>query len=230
MLNFINDNDFLLVDKYKQNDGESVSWTYKDGGTLHSGVIRKGMTSTTQVPDGTELVKVGEKLALDNEGNQKLDGYGQSLFEPVYEDQPKYKTETVDIWDKLQTMIAQGNVVVDTSHLLGEAKTTAKGIINSTHDKLNNADIDYNGYTFQAGEQSKSDIMGAVVTGTDTIWLTRDNQEVEMSAEDMRGLGIVIANRKKSLVYKARHFKDALDELNDETEIEFFINNLDWSA
>ena len=230
MLKFIDENDFLLVDKYKQNNDGSVSWTYNESNVVHSGLIREGMTRPIQLQDGTEQVKAGEKLALDSEGNQKLDDDGQPLFEPVYEEKPKYTTETVDIWAKLQAMIAQGSVVVDTSHLLGEAKATAKEVINSTRDKLNNADIDYNGYTFQAGEQSKSDIMGAVITGTDTIWLTRDNQEIEMSDEDMRGLGIAIANRKKFLVYKARHFKDALDELNDETEIKDFINNLDWSA
>ena len=95
---------------------------------------------------------------------------------------------------------------------------------------MNDSDIEYNGHTFQADAQSKGDIMGAVVTETDTLWLTRENEEVEMSAEDMKGLGIAIANRKKFLVYKARHFKDALDALSDEASIKNFINNLDWSA
>ena len=230
MLKFIDDNDFLLVDKYKQNDDGSVSWIYNEGNATHSGFIREGMTRTIQVPDGAEQVKVGEKLALDSEGNQKLDDDGLPLFEPAFEEQQKYKDEIVDIWAKLKEQVEQGAITIEADHLLLEQKQSAKDSINATRDALNDADIEYNGYTFQAGAQSREDIMGAVVTGGDTIWLTRDNQEIEMSAEDMRGLGIAIANRKKFLVYKARHFKDALDELNDETEIKDFINNLDWSA
>lgn len=230
MLKFISDNDFLLVDKYKQNDDGSISWVYNDGNATHSGFIREGMTRTIQVPDGAEQVKVGEKLALDSEGNQKLDDDGLPLFEPAFEEQQKYKDEIVDIWAKLKEQVEQGAITIDSDHLLLEQKQSAKDSINATRDALNDADIEYNGYTFQAGAQSREDIMGAVVTGSDTIWLTRDNQEIEMLAEDMRGLGLAIANRKKFLVYKARHFKDALDELNDETEIKDFINNLDWSA
>lgn len=188
MLRFIDDNDFLLVDKYKQNDDGTVTWSMIKGADHFSGIIYDGLV--------------------------RVDGNGVNI----------------DVWQKLQSMVAQQVVTIDTAHLLIERKEASKAIINAKRDSLNNADIDYNGYTFQAGEQSKNDIMGAVVTGTDTIWLTRDNQEIEMSAEDMRGLGIAIANRKKFLVYKARHFKDALDELSDEASIKAFIKNLDWSA
>lgn len=58
MLKFINDNDFLLVDKYKQNDDGSVSWIYNDGNATHSGFLREGMTRT----DGDETVDVWAKL------------------------------------------------------------------------------------------------------------------------------------------------------------------------
>lgn len=256
MLTFLNDNDFLLVDKYKQNEDGSVSWTYNDGNAVHSGFLREGMARTIQVPDGTEQVKVdtkqvqvgtesvkvGETPVLDEEGNQVLGEDGEPLFEDAIEDRPvfeeqdvfeeqqKYKDETIDIWAKFKEQIEQGAITIDAGHLLLEQKQSAKDSINATRDALNDEDIEYNGYTFQAGAQSREDIMGAVVTGSDTIWLTRDNQEIEMTAEDMRGLGLAIANRKKFLVYKARHFKDTLDELNDETEIKNFIDSLDWSA
>lgn len=46
MLKFIDENDFLLVDTYKENEGGSVSWVYNEGEGLptHSGVIRPGFT------------------------------------------------------------------------------------------------------------------------------------------------------------------------------------------
>jgi len=58
MLKFIDDNDFLLVDKYKQNDDGSISWVYNDGNATHSGFIREGMTRV----DGDETVDVWAKL------------------------------------------------------------------------------------------------------------------------------------------------------------------------
>lgn len=258
MLKFINDNDFLLADSYRQNEGGSVSWVYDEGEGkyTHSGVIFDGLIREVQVQDGTESVLVGTKKVkigqesvlvgteplLDSDGNVLLDENGEpqqqevyedmDIFndEDIYEDQPKYKTETVDIWAKFQALVSQGAITLETDHLLLEQKESAKDSINATRDALNDADIEYNGYTFQAGAQSREDIMGAVVTASDTIWLTRDNQEIEMSAEDMRGLGLAIANRKKFLVYKARHFKDALVVLDNEAAINDHLANLDWSA
>lgn len=58
MLKFIDENDFLLVDKYKQNDDGSVSWIYNDGNATHSGFIREGMTRV----DGDETIDVWGKL------------------------------------------------------------------------------------------------------------------------------------------------------------------------
>lgn len=58
MLKFIDDNDFLLVDKYKQNDDGSVSWVYNDGDATHSGFLRKGMARI----DGDETIDVWGKL------------------------------------------------------------------------------------------------------------------------------------------------------------------------
>lgn len=187
MLKFINDNDFLLVDKYKQNDDGSVSWIYNDGNATHSGFIRDGMT--------------------------RIDG-----------------EDTIDVWAKLQTELSLGNINIDDSEILSEKLASAKEVINSKRDQLNVEDVVYNGHTFQTDPQSKEDIMGAVVTGTDTIWLTRNNEEVEMSADDMKSLGMVIANRKKELVYKARGFKDTLLTLESVSEIEQFLSNLDWSV
>lgn len=42
MLNFIDDKDFAVVDKYVKNDDGSISWTYNDGESFHSGIIDIG--------------------------------------------------------------------------------------------------------------------------------------------------------------------------------------------
>lgn len=58
MLKFINDNDFLLVDKYKQNEDGSIGWIYNDGNAVHSGFIREGMARV----NGDEIIDVWAKL------------------------------------------------------------------------------------------------------------------------------------------------------------------------
>jgi hypothetical protein len=58
MLKFIDENDFLLVDKYKQNDDGSVGWIFVDGEVTHSGAIYEGMTRV----EGEETIDIWAKL------------------------------------------------------------------------------------------------------------------------------------------------------------------------
>ena len=58
MLKFIDDNDFLLVDKYKQNNDSSVSWVFIEKDITHSGEIYEGMTRDT----GEEVIDIWSKL------------------------------------------------------------------------------------------------------------------------------------------------------------------------
>lgn len=139
MLKFTDDNDFLLVDKYKQNDDGSVNWSLTDGDHFHTGVLFEGMTRDIEVEDGTESIKtgtkqvevgtqdikIGERPALDENGDPLLDENGDQVFEDimeaeaiyetqdVYEEQTKYKTETVDIWGKFQSLIEDGVLQVE---------------------------------------------------------------------------------------------------------------------
>lgn len=248
MLKFIDDNDFLLVDKYKQNDDGSVNWSLTDGDHFHTGVLFEGMTRDIEVEDGTESIKtgtkqvevgtqdikIGERPALDENGDQEFEDIieAEPIYETqdVYEEQTKYKTETVDIWGKFQSLLSSSAITVDTSHLLVDLKLSAKEVISSQRDSINYGGIEHNGHTYQTDPQSITDIMGAVITGGDTVWLTADNQHVPMSNEQMRLLGVAIAERKKYLVYKAREFKDAIAVMDNETDISNYISNLDWSA
>lgn len=87
MLKFIDENDFLLVDTFKENEDGSVSWVWDEGEGLptHSGVIREGFKRYTQEQQGTEEVVVGQ----DEDGND------------VIEEQPKMVDVEIDVWAKL---------------------------------------------------------------------------------------------------------------------------------
>lgn len=115
-------------------------------------------------------------------------------------------------------------------NFLEDIKAKARKFINAERDRIHYEGIEYNGYTYQTDEQSISDIMGAIITGTDTTWLTTDNVTVQMTASEMQQLGNAIAERKKLLVYKAREFKDTVETLLTPSAIDEYIFNLDWSA
>lgn len=142
MLKFIDENDFLLVDTFKENEDGSVSWVWDEGEGLptHSGVIREGFTRTTQVQDGTESVQVGtEQVQIGTETvvvgqNPVLDENGESVIaedtdeplmqditeeqpvyeeQPVFEEQPKMVDVEIDVWAKLHELEASGEIAIE---------------------------------------------------------------------------------------------------------------------
>lgn len=141
MLQFINEDDFLKVDTFKENEDGSVSWVWDEGEGLptHSGVIREGFTRTTQVQDGTESVQVGtEQVQIGTETvvvgqNPVLDENGESVIaedtdeplmqditeevpvyeeQPVMEEQPKMVEVELDVWAKLHEKEQSGTIFI----------------------------------------------------------------------------------------------------------------------
>ena len=78
MLKFINNNDFLLVDKYKQNDDGSISWIYNDGTSIHNGFIREGMIRT----NGDDTKDIWDSLQTQlSKGKITIEGETQAEIE-----------------------------------------------------------------------------------------------------------------------------------------------------
>ena len=98
MLKFIDENDFLLVDTYEENEDGSVSWIYDEGEGLptHSGIIKEDFTRPKTVENGTEQVQVD----TDEEG------------EPVFETQPTFTTETIDVWQTMLNKEQRGEIFI----------------------------------------------------------------------------------------------------------------------
>lgn len=98
MLKFIDEADFLLVDTFKENEDGSVSWRYYEEATAkkHSGDIFDGFTRTKTVGSGTEQVQVG----TDADGN------------PVFETQPTFTTETIDVWQTMLNKEQSGEIFI----------------------------------------------------------------------------------------------------------------------
>ncbi|MBM68188.1 MAG: hypothetical protein CME43_01760 [Haliea sp.] len=216
MLTFIDENDFLKVDTFKENEDGAVSWVWDEGEGLptHSGVIREDFKRYTQEQQGTEEVVVGQ----DEEGND------------ITEEQPKMVDVEINVWEKLWELHDDSNSDVSVSPIgIDLLRNNAKSSINSLRDGYIHGGVEFNNHTYQTDQQSISDLMGAVLSGVDTTWLTVDNIEVELTSSELQQLGQTVAAHKKHYVYKARQHKDYINALETQQEIDNYMANLDWS-
>ena len=252
------ESDFLKVDTFKENEDGSVSWVWDEGEGLptNSGVIREGFTRTTQVQDGTasvqvgteqvqvgtETVVVGQEPVLDEKGDPVIaEDTGEALTQditeevpvyeeqPVMEEQPKMVDVEINVWNKLWELHSDPSSSVTVESVdLSLIKDNAKQVVNRQRDSLISGGVVHNGHTFQTDSTSIMDIMGAIMSGIDTTWLTADNQQVSMSSADMQALGQAVAQHKETLVFKARVHKDNIESLSTKAEIDDYVANLRW--
>jgi len=232
MLKFIEESDFLKVDTFKENEDGSVFWVWDEGEGLptHSGVIREGFKRFTQVQDGVEEVVVGQEPVLGEEGNPTYyDDTGEQIFQDITKEQPKMVDVEIDVWGKLWELHNDSESPVTVESVdLDFIKANAKQTVNSQRDALISGGVLHNGNTFQTDATSIMDIMGAIMSGIDTTWLTADNQQVAMTNADMVALGQAVAHHKETLVFKARVHKDNIDSLLTKADIEDYMTNLTW--
>lgn len=215
-ITFTNENDFLKVNTFKENEDGTVSWAWDEGEGFptHSGVIREGFKRITQEQQGTEEVVVGQ----DEEGND------------ITEEQAKMVDVEINVWSKLWELHNDSNSDVSVSPVdIDILRNNAKSSINSLRDNYIHGGVEFNNHTYQTDQQSISDLMGAVLSGVDTTWLTADNIEVELTSSELQQLGQTVAAHKKYYVYKARQHKDYINALETQQEIDNYMANLDWS-
>lgn len=132
--------------------------------------------------------------------------------------------EAYSPWDEL---LASGAVIEPQD--IEPIRQEALSRINQERDALIHGGLIHNGNTFQTDQQSILDLMGAVIAGVTTQWLTADNTVVSMEPADLQALGQALAGHKTNLVYQARQHKDAILAAVTISEIEQYMNNLNWS-
>jgi hypothetical protein len=222
MLKFINENDFLLVDKYVQVSPTQVSWQYTHGDSLSTGIISEGFIRTNVVQNGTQQVMTGTTPA-------EYDEYGVEITpaQPIYSEEPLYVTVEIDVWKKLNDLANSNTIIIEPISIL-PIKENAKETINSIRDTAIASGVEYNGDIYQTDAESISDIMGAIIAGVSTQWLTQTNKVVNMTVADMQELGQAVAAHKAHYIYKAREHKDAIELLNTAESIELYLANMSW--
>lgn len=219
---------FESVDSFKENDDGSVQW-YKDNS---NGFIKQGMTRTYSEQTGTETVVVGQTdpvYEYDEETGEQL---LVTPAEDITEEQPVFEEFTVNVWDKLQELVADGTVTIEPVDL-SVIKEQAKQTINQLREQYISGGVTYEvsgtTYTFQTNSQSIVDLMGAVIAGSDVTWLTSDNTPVPMTNAQLIGLGQAVATHKESYVYQARTHKDNIETCTTKAEIDTYMASLSWT-
>ena len=153
-ITFTNENDFLKVDIFKENEDGSVSWVWNEGEGLptHSGVIREGFKRITQEQQGTEDVVVGQ----DEEGND------------ITEEQPKMVEVEIDVWTKLLEKETSGEIFIqrltaeDKDELAQQQQISQ--FKSQRQQQLENAVVTTsNGNKYDADEQSISRMANAIL-------------------------------------------------------------------
>jgi len=172
MLKFIDENDFLLVENYKENEHGSVDWVYQN----HSGFIREGMTRQHEVQTGTETIVTGTESVLDDDGNPMLADNGEPVTQDVTEEQPVFETQTIDVWGTLQAKIQSGEITVepfDTSIVterLAEQARSERNRLLAESDFTQLADSPQSGSEWQNYRQELRDITAQEGFPHDVIW------------------------------------------------------------
>lgn len=92
MLKFIDENDFLLVEQFKENVDGTVQWFHQNS----NGYLKTGFTRTTQIQTGTTPVVIGQ----DESGND------------ITEQQPVFEDVTIDVWAKFCELRDNGTITV----------------------------------------------------------------------------------------------------------------------
>lgn len=226
MLKFIDENDFLLVDTFKENADGSVSWEYDEGEGLptHSGVIYEGFVRDIQLQTGTEEIQVGEEervIGQDEESNDVTE------LMPIYEEQPVYETSQLDIWSKFQELVSAGTISVEPLEITPLIEN-AKQVIDTQRDAQIAGGIEFEGDTYQTAPVNLTDMLEAVVAARDTQWLTEDNTVVDMPVDKLKRLVSAVADLKELYIYKARQHKDNVLQLTSKEDIEQYLANLTW--
>ena len=213
MLQFIDENDFLKVDTFKENEDGTVAWVWNEGEGLptHSGIIREGFKRYTQEQQGTEDVVVGQ----DDEGND------------ITEEQPVIVAVEIDVWGKFQELLSKEIITLEPLNIV-PLQEAAKVAINTERDAMIASGVEFEGDVYQTNPTSVMDMLEAVVANRDTQWLTEDNTVVDMPVNKLKRLVSAVADLKELYIYKARQHKNNVLQLTSKEDIEQYLANLTW--
>ena len=107
---------------------------------------------------------------------------------------------------------------------LDEIKTNKIAELKSIRDTQEVADIQVNGYLYDYDEKARERINAAIIaldlTGGTITWTLADNTDKEVSANDLRFVIAMVAQRSNVLHTQYRHLKEAVNAATTVSEVE----------
>lgn len=109
---------------------------------------------------------------------------------------------------------------------LDEIKQAKINALKSTRDTLEVQPIEYNGDTYDYDSKARDRMAVAIIAlesmGADASisWTTADNDDVKVTAADLRAISACVANRSNALHVKYRKLKERVLQCTEAKEIE----------
>jgi len=109
MLTFINEEDFLKVDAYKEKQDDSVAWEYSVNGTTHSGSIYEGLTRKDS--DGNPIDVWQTLLAKEQSGEIYIHRLTQENRDSIAQQEQvdQFKASRQQLLDSAVVTTSNGN-------------------------------------------------------------------------------------------------------------------------
>ena len=151
---------------------------------------------------------------------------GVKLYKPLNEETEKQYTEVAEWCNRNNATIEdKGDYyeVVEIVIPLDDIKTEKLTELKGERDKREIAPIEYNDHLFDFDQKSYERITAAIyaldLSGGTIHWTTADNDTVEVSANDLRGVIASAAVRSNALHIKYRGYKDRVNAALNASEV-----------
>lgn len=110
---------------------------------------------------------------------------------------------------------------------LDEAKASKIAELKSIRDTQEVADIQVNGYLYDYDEKARERINAAIIaldlTGGTITWTLADNTDKEVSANDLRFVIAMVAQRSNELHVKYRNLKERVESATTKEQVEAIV-------
>ena len=152
---------------------------------------------------------------------------GVKLYKPLNEETEKQYTEVAEWCNRNNATIEdKGDYyeVVEIVIPLDDIKTEKLTELKGKRDKRETAPIEYNDHLFDFDQKSYERITAAIyaldLSGGTIHWTTADNDTVEVSANDLRGVIANAAVRSNALHIKYRELKERVENATTKEQVE----------
>lgn len=192
-------------------------------------------TLTAEQPEVTEFLilfdSMGERAGtipcdkdVTDERRQELIGQG---YEVVSADDWNLIIGNVDGQERIKDVTHGGYIIRPKYASLDEAKSAKLGELKTIRDNKEVEDISVNGHLFDYDEKARERINAAIialdVTGGTIMWTLADNTDTEVSANDLRMVIAMVAQRSNILHAKYRTLKEQVNAATTIADVESIV-------